>query len=365
MCESVDARDPERADEVGGGCTDRADRPPVGHLAEVDVPGREKTVEQEDERHHYAGDRAGSYRLPAIEAAPQPPDEPAEGRDDDHGCEHRESVDDAELVEQQVQRVVQHEAEARHGQRGVPRPLILPAGRQHRDYNGDTRRQSGGDHRPQGRIVQPAGQGDEDQDRRRSDCRNKECRQSPSSTTADNTHPHDSGEERQHDYRWSAHPRIGKEVVEPDRAELLQHDRDPEDRKREEEERDECDGVVEGRVLAEGGHDTECHTDDDADQQRPCDELQGGSGGGAEELGDVLAIDRVAEVELADECSEHAARPDEVSQVGGEVEIQQFDALLDEGRLIREAALSQVREGIAGRRGQDVDEVGGDQQHGE
>ena len=45
--------------------------------------------------------------------------------------------------------------------------------------------------------------------------------------------------------------RIGEPVVQPDRAVLLEQHRDPEDRQREEQERQQRDAVVEAAVLAQ------------------------------------------------------------------------------------------------------------------
>ncbi len=120
---------------------------------------------------------------------------------------------------------------------------------------------------------------------------------------------------------WGYHG-IGEEVVEADRDVHLEELSDPEDGEREEDEGDEGDGVVEAAVLAQRRR----HADRDAEQDREhrCrdDELHGLADADADLGRDLLALDVVAEVDVAREALEDSSEPDEVAQEGRDVEVQ-------------------------------------------
>ena len=102
---------------------------------------------------------------------------------------------------------------------------------------------------------------------------------------ADNRSHHGAYEDKRH-RRYHG---IRKEVVEANRAPLLEEHRHPERRQRIHEERQQRDAVVESRILAKRGDDTDQHTEHNGRHGREADELDGLTHRVTEHRGDGLA----------------------------------------------------------------------------
>ncbi|MFC5042471.1 hypothetical protein [Ornithinimicrobium kibberense] len=160
----------------------------------------------------------------------------------------------------------------------------------------------------------------------------------------DRDDPH--GDRRQ---LWVGHP-----VVEPDRAEVLEQHRGPEDGQGEEEEGQEGDRVVEPGVLADRGEDAQGDADDDGQGHRQGDQPQAGSRRPQQEAVDVGAVPGGTEVALEHQALAGPGQPGQVALPPRHVQVHVADPRLDELLAVLGAGLPQVLQRVSGVDGGEV-----------
>lgn len=172
---------------------------------------------------------------------------------------------------------------------------------------------------------------------------------------------HDEGDEGGNaEQRAWPEGRIDEEVVEADRAELLQQHRDPKDREAKEQEGEEGDAVIEGAVLAKGRDDPQGDADDDRENRRGGDEQDGLDHRSPEEVHHGIPLEVVPEVAAGDEgggASERTAQPQEVPQIRGCLQVQLLGPPSHQDLTVGVPARAEVFEGISGVGREDIDEI--------
>src|SRR5690606_36284825 len=271
----------------------------------------------------------------------------------------REPRDEATVrgAEDDLHREPQRGAEDGGRESGEQRAPVAQARGDARDHVGEAEARDEDDDGAQARVEQPLRRGDVGEHGGDDDGRGAEHEEPAPPVAAGRRGEHDADDERYRGYRERGDRRGAQEVVEPDRDPLLEQDRDPEGRQGVQQERQEDDPVVEALVLAQRAHDSDEHADDDREHGRGRDELEGHDQRRGEQLAHGLVrAPRKAEVALADRTGGDSAEPLEVAHGGRRVEVEQCDALGDQGFFVGGGARAQVLERVDGDVGQDEDE---------
>jgi len=115
---------------------------------------------EDDEGDDECGDSTGAHVLRSVEASPEETNQRTENGERDDDSSDGKDVDDRELLEQRHERVVERARKNDDAQSCIPRPLVLPAGREDRDEYGGAEAEH--EHSPdaEARSREPAGECD-------------------------------------------------------------------------------------------------------------------------------------------------------------------------------------------------------------